>query len=213
LNVCFRKLQHSLFDWFLNNDYPIVVVIFVMLINSKRKKPAEIIISKKQWKDLMIITNDGIKKKLNSARKLVDIDKEISAGLYTYAIEEFGKMILLNKSRLGKGGYVLKYSSEFIRHERKFPAAFDYLQENRYERCYVLNNKGGFTPEGFSWRSFTIGLLTDFEARLSVFYSDLVYDDKRQIVLAKIPEVDREMLRKAIDELQVAVDHYFKAIV
>jgi hypothetical protein len=184
-----------------------------MLINAKGKKPDEITISKKQWKELMIITNDGIKKKLSSARKLVDIDEEISAGLYTYAIEEFGKMMLLKESRLGKGGHIIKYSSEFIRHERKFPAAFDHLQENRYELCYVLNNKGGFTPEGFSWRSFTIGLLADFEARLSVFYSDLVYDDKKQIVLAKIPKVDREMLRNAIDELQVAVDHYFKAIV
>jgi hypothetical protein len=74
-------------------------------MNAKGEKPSEIIISKKQWKELMIITNDGIKKKLQSARKLADTDKEISTGLYTYAIEEFGKINLLNKSRLGRGGY------------------------------------------------------------------------------------------------------------
>ena len=181
-----------------------------MLINSKRKKPAEIIISKKQWKELMMITNEGIKKKLQSARKLIDTNKEISAGLYTYAIEEFGKMILLNKSRLGKGGYIIKYSSEFTCHERKFAAAFDHLQENGYERCYILNNKGGFNPEGFSWRSFTIGLLADFEARLSVFYSDFEYDEKKQLVMVKIPEVDREMLKNAIYELESAANSYFK---
>jgi hypothetical protein len=120
-------------------------------------------------------------------------------------------MILLNKSRLGKGGYILKYSSEFTCHERKFPAAFDYLQENKYERCYVLNDKGSFTPEGFTWRSFIIGLLADFEARLSVFYSDIMYDDNKQIVLTKIPEVDRDVLSNAIDKLQLAVDNYFEA--
>ena len=184
-----------------------------MLINSKRKKPAEIIISKKQWKELMMITNEGIKKKLQSARKLIDTNKEISAGLYTYAIEEFGKMILLNKSRLGKGGYIIKYSSEFTCHERKFAAAFDHLQEKRHELCYVLNHNGGFTPEGFDWKGFDIGLLADFEAGLSVFYSDFVYDDKKQIGLAKIPKVEVDMLKEVIDELQIVVDDYFKVTV
>jgi hypothetical protein len=69
-----------------------------MLVNTKGKKPGEIIISKKQWKELMNITKEGVRKKIYSARKLIDTDKEISAGLYTYAIEEFGKIVLLSKS-------------------------------------------------------------------------------------------------------------------
>jgi hypothetical protein len=81
-----------------------------VLKNTKGKKPSEIIISQKHRKELMIITNEGIKKKLQSAKKLVGIDKQISAGLYTYAIEEFGKMIILNKSRIVRGGYIVKYS-------------------------------------------------------------------------------------------------------
>jgi hypothetical protein len=84
------------------------------------------------------------------------------------------------------------------------------LQEHRHERCYVLNEKGGFDPEGFDWKGFDIGLLADFEARLSIFYSDFAYDAKRQIVLVKTPEVNNEMLKQAIDELYIAVDNYFK---
>jgi hypothetical protein len=179
-----------------------------MLKNARGKKLREIIIPEIQWKELMIITNEGIKKKLQSAKKLLDADTEISAGLYTYAIEEFGKIILLNKSKMSRGGHIIKYSSEFTCHERKFPAAFDYLQENGHERCYVLNNKGDFIPENADWKNFAIGLLADFEARLSIFYSDFVYDDNRRIGLAKIPEVDRGMLNYAIDELQVAVNNY-----
>jgi hypothetical protein len=122
-------------------------------------------------------------------------------------------MVILNKSRQGRGGYIIKYSSEFAYHERKFAAAFDYLQEKQHERCYVISREGGFTPEGFDWKGFDIGLLADFEARLSVFYSDFVYDNKKQIGLAKIPKVDVNMLKEAIEELQIAVDDYFKVTV
>jgi len=45
-------------------------------MNTRGENPDEIIISKTQWKELMIITNDGIKKKLQSARKLADTDKQ-----------------------------------------------------------------------------------------------------------------------------------------
>lgn len=52
-----------------------------MLKNAEGMKPREIIIPEKQWKELMIITNEGIKRKLQSAKKLLDTDTEISAGL------------------------------------------------------------------------------------------------------------------------------------
>jgi hypothetical protein len=37
--------------------------------------------------------------KLDSARGFINIDKDVSAGLYTYASEEFEKIILLNQSQ------------------------------------------------------------------------------------------------------------------
>jgi hypothetical protein len=41
-----------------------------MLMNAKGEKPGEIIISKKQWKELMIITNDGIKKEASVCKEI-----------------------------------------------------------------------------------------------------------------------------------------------
>jgi hypothetical protein len=38
---------------------------------------------------------DAIIRKLDSARLLVHYDKEMAAGLYTYTIEEFGKLLLV----------------------------------------------------------------------------------------------------------------------
>ena len=44
-------------------------------------------------------TKDSIKRriiqKLEVARKLIDFDKEVSAGIYVYAVEELGKLEVL----------------------------------------------------------------------------------------------------------------------
>jgi hypothetical protein len=69
-----------------------------MLCNTKDDKRKDMDITEKQWTEMLNITFEGIKRKLNSARILVDHDKEISAGLYTFALEEFGKLLLLKDS-------------------------------------------------------------------------------------------------------------------
>jgi hypothetical protein len=68
----------------------------------KGKKPKIIDIEEDLWKQSIKNTYEGTVKKLQSARKLLEFDKDISAGLYTYALEEFGKMILLKDSNLLK---------------------------------------------------------------------------------------------------------------
>ena len=68
----------------------------------KGKKPKIIDIEEDLWKQSIKNTYEGTVKKLQSARKLLEFDKDISAGLYTYALEEFGKMILLRDSNLLK---------------------------------------------------------------------------------------------------------------
>lgn len=107
----------------------------------------------------------------------------------------------------------IKYRSEFTSHDRKFEAAFDYLQNfspSSY-KCYVLNDEGSYSPQSFTWRSFHIGLLADFKARKSIFYSDLSYklDDSgeptNEIVIDEIPKIKREYLFDAIDELSTIV--------
>jgi hypothetical protein len=59
---------------------------------------------------LYLIKNihDVIITKLQCARQLVQFDKEISAGLYTYALEEFGKLLLVKEGKLKNNQYGIK---------------------------------------------------------------------------------------------------------
>jgi hypothetical protein len=141
---------------------------------------------------------------------------EVSAGLYTYALEEFGKLILLDKSEpvANNTKRKIRYRNEFTSHDTKFEAAFDYLQDHNPSsyKCYVLNDEGSYSPRSFTWHSFHIGLLADFKARMSIFYSDLSYKLNNsgvltnEIVIDEMPEIKREYLFKAIDELTTIVD-------
>jgi hypothetical protein len=181
-----------------------------VLKNERGDKRKEMDILEQEWKQMLRLTSEGIIRKLDSARWFVDIDKDVSAGLYTYALEEFGKLILLSSCKRVANNTKRKvmYAEEFTNHEKKFPAAFDYLEDNGYEECYVLNNEGGFSPESFSWKGFDVGLLADFEARMSIFYSDFVYDANQNIVIQKPPAVDLDMLGKAINKLEAVVNNY-----
>jgi hypothetical protein len=58
-----------------------------------------ITISEDKGNELIKNIYEGILRKLQSAKQLVDFDKEISAGLYTYALEEFGKLLLVRESK------------------------------------------------------------------------------------------------------------------
>jgi AbiV family abortive infection protein len=60
----------------------------------------------------------------------------------SYALEEFGKIILLYRSERVSSNTKRKimYTDEFTNHEKKFAAALDYLQDNGYEKWYVINN-------------------------------------------------------------------------
>lgn len=54
-------------------------------------------------------TKNSIKRriiqKLAAARKLVDFDKEVSAGIYVYAVEELGNLKVLKNVQNGKLPY------------------------------------------------------------------------------------------------------------
>jgi len=160
---------------------------------------------------LYLIKNiyDVIITKLQSARQLVQFDKEISAGLFTYALEEFGKLILVKESKSKNNQYEINCSwfKTPKAHKYKFPKAFDYLEENHHEKCYVLDDEGVFDAEGFSRQGFDLGLLPNFKARLSIFYSDFKAKGKNDndIDIVKVPSVDKNMLQDAIDEIEKAV--------
>lgn len=184
-----------------------------MLENKDNEKPKEVHLKNQEWNDLRKLTRQGIISKLESAKKLLNAtgSDDVSAGLYTYALEEFGKLLLLDKSEhiANNTKRKLRYRSEFACHDRKFEAAFDYLQNyspSSY-KCYVLNDEGSYSPQSYTWRSFHIGLLADFKARMSIFYSDFSYklnengEQTQNIVIDEIPKINRKYLSDAIDEL------------
>jgi hypothetical protein len=51
-----------------------------MLYSVGGQRPKEIGITEEQWKEILNLTFDGIKRKLVSARMLIDQDNDISAG-------------------------------------------------------------------------------------------------------------------------------------
>jgi hypothetical protein len=105
-------------------------------------KPSKIYISKEKWIEAKHIIKNGIVKKLSAARKSVDINKEVAAGIYIYALEEFGKLLLLKECKAYNGKYIIKYRDEFLSHPVKFSRGFDHLQDNGYGECIVLNDEG-----------------------------------------------------------------------
>jgi hypothetical protein len=188
-----------------------------MLENKDGEKPKEIHLENQDWNNIRKLTRQRIISKLESAKELLNVTglDDVSAGLYTYALEEFGKLILLDKSEpiANNTKRKIKYSGEFTSHDREFEAAFDYLQDyspSSY-KCYVLNDEGSNSPKSFTWRSFHIGLLANFKARMSIFYSDLSYKSNdsgeltNEIIIDEMPKIKRKYLLEAIDELSTII--------
>lgn len=184
-----------------------------MLENKDNEKPKEIHLKNQDWDNLKKLTRQRIISKLESAKELLKVTglDDVSAGLYTYALEEFGKLILLDKNEpvANNTKRKINYRNEFTSHDKKFEAAFDYLQEHSSTsyKCYVLNDKGSFSPTSFTWRSYNIGLLADFKARMSIFYTDLSYkldisgEPTSEIVVDELPTIKKEYIYEAINEL------------
>ena len=168
----------------------------------------EIYISKETWNEAKWSIKNGIIKKLSAAKQNIDIDTEIAAGIYIYALEEFGKLLLLKESQTVDGKHIIKYRVGFRSHDFKFNKAFNYLQNDGYGRCVILNDDDAFTPDAFSCRSFTIGLVAQTEARLGIFYIDFTKSENDNYEIMKIPTVDQNKLNEAIDKLEEVIDTF-----
>ena len=153
-----------------------------------------------------------IKKKIDTLKSMIStkLDEFVCAGLYTFVIEEFGKLILLRRSQRNKSNKMsIQYAREFTNHEVKFETALDYLQLNGFEDAYILNDYGGFSAKSFSWKGFSIGQLVNLETRLSLFYSDLVLDAKsRNVDISKPPFIDKAFLERAVTTFESAIAKY-----
>jgi len=151
-------------------------------------------------------TLNGILTLLDSAEKLLlnGGNEAISAGLYTYAFEEYGKLFLLKTCVPSNGnveineewfGKRTKSSRGPKSHSPKFKAAINNLPDE----CKILGapifEKGCVGP-GVQIEETVIA---DFEARKSIFYCDLndANDDIKPVVL-----IDSGLLKNAIKTLE-----------
>lgn len=120
----------------------------------------------------------------------------VAGGLYTYAVEEYGKLLLLG-SLPEKGGIVsVPYREIFRTHQKKFDAALDNLPAD----CGQLK-WGIFDPALFDPAIFDTGMDASFASRASPLYLDM--DPDGRPVAPDVP--DRGQLAKAIGGLERAV--------
>jgi AbiV family abortive infection protein len=158
-----------------------------------------------RWVETLLITEDIRRKAMREALarvlRLLDAsenfldmhgDEAVCAGLYTYAVEEYGKLLFLTRCSPKGGSVDIKYRGEFRNHREKFKIALSNLPKGR-----VLARIG--FEEGFEEGFEHIDTVTKFETRLAVFYTD--FDDSGKDLIA-IPIVNSERLRIAINELR-----------
>jgi len=190
-----------------------------MLKNNDDKKIAKINISNNQWQEILQVTREGVFRKLQASRQLLKNEgyEDFSAGLYIYALEEYGKYLLLKKCKSVSNNTKksIIYRKEFADHDIKFKTVVDFLQNYNYEsfQCCVLfdENLGSFSPKSFSLKSFRVGqLLADTKIRLSIFYSDFSYVDiNKEIVTIDRPlSINKDLLIKAINHFEFIVKKY-----
>ena len=145
------------------------------------------------------IIKDGILRKLSVAKKILEFNKEVSSGIYVYAMEELGKLQLLKNVRNGK----LDYLAEFRNHNFKFNKAEEYLKSLGYSECFALH-EGAFEEDAFDEDSFDVDTHANTRSRLGIFYVDFIYDKTNRIVtgIRDIPPVDKKELGACISELE-----------
>jgi hypothetical protein len=143
-----------------------------------------------------------ILRKLAAARQIVELDKEIAAGIYVYALEELGKLEVLKQSEQKDSQYSLKYEEEFSWHRVKFKLAVDYLQKVGHPECILL--KGSFSKKSFGDLSNYSLLLGEVEACLGIFYTDFEYEKSTNTAtrVRSIPLVNETKLKLAVDALE-----------
>ena len=94
-------------------------------------------------------------------------DATIPAGLYTFAVEEYGKFLYLKSLKPIDGKYTIEYVDEFIDHPKKFERALSELPDE----CKLLH-MGEKIDIKFYDPDFSDDIIANFETRLRIFYSD-----------------------------------------
>jgi hypothetical protein len=143
---------------------------------------------------------DRIIRNLEAIEKFLKLQEydDICAGLYTYAVEEYGKTLFLNdKKHILPNNKEVKFRytghKSFRDHYHKFRLAHKKLPES----CKKLH-EGSFTKT-FSQNSMSTDLIANVNARLTVFFAD--FQNKNSIL--QPPQVDRPLLVKAVEDFLI----------
>jgi hypothetical protein len=135
--------------------------------------------------------------------------EEVTNNLRAYTREEIAKLLLLKEAPLHNGRRKVKYAEEFVIHKVKTEKAFGYFQNNNFHVCMILAQgcpgQTSDVEEG-NWDKVIVDLEANTEARLSIFYSDFVYDSNQNPVIESPPDVEPEMLRRATEQLVIATN-------
>jgi len=159
----------------------------------------ELEIPSELWKQLLHETLQGIIALLDVvAEGLEDANPPrnrviILAGIYTFALEECGKLLRLSHLSPNQGKVTIDYGA-FRSHTVKFNDAIAALPPE----CTNLRG-GAFQRNAFQANAFQTGLLADFEARQAIFYSDITETSDG---IVQIPVVNLELLRTAARSLR-----------
>ena len=173
-----------------------------MLKDKNRKSVKNREITEELWKRSIQETLKGIMKMLDSAEKLLQSggDEAICAGLYTYAVEEYGKILLLKQFSPSAGKVKIEFSGIFKgqqAHKRKFKIAI----KNLPRECTILR-RGLFGPN-FNPKFFDAAVvIADLEARTAIFYCDFI-ESEGALAIKPIPPVYKESLKNAISNFRM----------
>lgn len=147
---------------------------------------------------------DRIIHNLEATKRLLELGedyKDVCGGIYTYAVEEYGKILFLNNlnpTPENNNKIKVRYtnsSNGFLDHKHKFNLALN--DQDLPESCKWLRQD--FDPEDYDPNDYDIGSKANFEARLSIFYADFDEDNKYNSIL-KPPGVEYGRLVKAVDD-------------
>jgi len=122
-------------------------------------------------------------------------DPTIAAGLYTFAIEEYGKYLYLKSLEPVDGKYHIDYLGEFKNHPKKFERALSNLPDE----CKLVH-LGEKEDTEFYEPDFHKDIIADFETRLRIFYSD--FDPLFANKISKYePPVSVKLLKNGVQKL------------
>ncbi len=134
---------------------------------------------------------------LHGGRPLVDDPTLLPQAsiLFSYAVEEFGKAVLLRRAY--EGGEAMPTIVDFYDHKAKLQAAFPEIP-----RDLLMLHVGTFQDDAFEADTFDVDRVAAFDARMQSMY---IGWDERSRTWTGPTDVDRPTLSRSIEGVGVIV--------